>query len=119
VIRSACLAWGIEDEVCDDAELVASELVANVVDHAGTACTLDVSVNDEGLLIEVRDFYPCPPPRPGPVDRCSRRGRGLQVVAAVSTQWGVTTFHDGKSVWALLPKVSPTASSTPRRPGAG
>jgi hypothetical protein len=87
VIRSACLAWGVADEVCDDAELVASELVANVVDHAGTACTLDVSINDQ----------------------CSRRGRGLQVVAAVSTHWGVTTFHNGKSVWALLPKVSPKA----------
>ena len=44
VIRTACLAWGIETEVCDDAELVAIELVANVVDHAGTACTLDVGV---------------------------------------------------------------------------
>jgi anti-sigma regulatory factor (Ser/Thr protein kinase) len=112
VIRSVCLAWEIDDEVSDDAELVASELVANVVDHAGTTCTLDVSVNDEGLLVEVRDFYPCPPPQPGPVDPCSRRGRGLQVVAAVSPQWGVTTFHDGKSVWALLSTVSPEAVRT-------
>ena len=119
MIRSACLAWEIDDGVCDDAVLVASELVANVVDHAGTACTLDVNVNDEGLLIEVRDFYPCPSPQPGPVDQCSHRGRGLQVVAAVSTQWGVTTFHDGKSVWALLSTMSPTALSTRRSPGAG
>jgi hypothetical protein len=33
----------------------------------------------------------------------------LQVVAAVSSRWGVTPFRDGKSVWALLPRVSPTA----------
>ena len=119
MIRSACLAWGIDGEVRDDAELVVSELIANVVDHAGTACTLDVNVNDEGLLIEVRDFYPCPPPQPGPVDQCSHRGDDLQSTPAVSTQWGVTTFHDGKSVWALLSTMSPTALSTRRSPGAG
>jgi hypothetical protein len=107
-IRSACLAWGIDDGVCDDAELVASELIANVVDHAGTRCTLDVSETDEGLLIEVRDFYPCPPPQPRPVDPRARRGRGLQVIAALSARWGVTPFPDGKSIWALLPKASPT-----------
>jgi anti-sigma regulatory factor (Ser/Thr protein kinase) len=107
VIRSACLAWEVEGEVADDAELVANELVANVVDHAGTPCTLTVSMNGEELLIEVRDFYPCPPLQPQPVDPSSRRGRGLQVVAAVSSRWGVTAFHDGKSVWALLPQASP------------
>jgi anti-sigma regulatory factor (Ser/Thr protein kinase) len=61
VIRSACRAWGIDDGVCEDAELVTNELIANVVDHAGTRCTLDVSVTDQGLLIEVRDFYPVSP----------------------------------------------------------
>ena len=106
MIRSACLAWGIDDGVGEDAELVATELVANVVDHARTPCRLDVSVTDDGLLIEVRDFYPCPPPQPRPVSLSSRRGRGLHVVAAVSSRWGVTPFPDGKSVWALLSRVS-------------
>jgi anti-sigma regulatory factor (Ser/Thr protein kinase) len=114
VIRSACRAWGIDDGVCEDAELVTNELVANVVDHAGTPCSLDVSVTDEGLLIEVRDFYPCPPPQLRPVDPRGRRGRGLQVVAAVSSRWGVTPFRDGKSVWALLPRESPMAVLHPR-----
>jgi anti-sigma regulatory factor (Ser/Thr protein kinase) len=109
VIRSACLAWNIDDGVCEDAALIASELVANVVDHAGTPCTLTVSVDVDGLLIEVRDFYPCPPLRPRPIDPSSRRGRGLQVVAAVSLRWGVTPLPDGKSVWALLPGLSPRA----------
>jgi hypothetical protein len=108
LIRAACLAWGVDDGVRDDAELVVSELVANVVDHAGTRCTLDVSKSDEGLLIEVRDFYSCPSPQARPVDPLARRGRGLQVVAAVSSRWGVTPFPDGKSVWALLPRASPT-----------
>ena len=108
MIRSSCLAWGIDEGVCEDAELVVNELVANVVDHAGTRCTLDLSESDEGLLIEVRDFYPCPPPQPRPVDPRARRGRGLQVVAAMSSRWGVTPFPDGKSIWALLPRAPTT-----------
>ena len=103
MIRSICRAGDIEDEVCEDAELVATELVANVVDHARTSCTLIVAVTGAGVLIEVRDFYPCPPPQPQPFDPNNPRGRGLQVVAAVSSRWGVTPFPDGKAVWALLP----------------
>jgi anti-sigma regulatory factor (Ser/Thr protein kinase) len=108
VLRSACLAWGVDDEVRDDAELIVSELVANVVDHAGTRCTLGVTATDDGLLIEVRDFYPCSPPQARPVDPAARRGRGLQVVAALSSRWGVIPYPDGKSIWALLPRASPT-----------
>jgi len=110
VIRSVCRAGDIGDEVREDAELVATELVANVVDHARTRCTLTVTVTDAAVLIEVRDFYPCPPPQPQPFDPSNPRGRGLQVVAAVSSRWGVTPFPDGKSVWALLPGASTPAA---------
>ena len=96
----------MDDEACEDALLVATELVANVVDHAGTRCELTVDVDGEGLQIEVRDFYRCPPPRPRPQDPRAPRGRGLQVVAALSIRWGVTEFDDGKSVWAVLPVSS-------------
>jgi hypothetical protein len=37
-------------------------LVSNVVDHAGTRCELTVGVDGEGVRIEVRDYYRCPPP---------------------------------------------------------
>ena len=109
VIRLVCRVGGIGDEVREDAELVATELVANVVDHAGTRCTLTVAVTGVGVFIEVRDFYPCPPPQPQPFDPSNPRGRGLQVVAAVSSRWGVTPFPDGKSVWALLSETSTRA----------
>ena len=106
MIRSICRAGDIGDGVREDAELAATELVANVVDHARTSCMLTVTVIGEGVLIEVRDFYRCPPPQAQPFDPHNPRGRGLQVVAAVSLRWGVTPFPDGKSVWALLPGAS-------------
>ena len=95
--------------MCEDAELVTNELIANVVDHAGTRCTLDVSVTDQGLLIEVRDFYPCPPPQLRPVNPRGRRGARIAGGGGGVLTLGVTPFRDGKSVWALLPRVSPTA----------
>lgn len=103
LMRSVCSDWRVDGELCDDAQLIATELVANVVDHAGTWCELTVRAEGEQLWIEVRDFYRCPPPRPRPVDLRRGRGRGLHMVSALSTRWGVTELSDGKSVWAVLP----------------
>jgi anti-sigma regulatory factor (Ser/Thr protein kinase) len=113
LVGLACRDWGVDEEACDDALLVATELVSNVVDHAGTRCEVTFRADGEGLRIEVRDFYRCPPPRPRPLDLRARRGRGLHVVAALSIRWGVTEFDDGKSVWAVLPIPGPP--SPPRR----
>jgi len=112
LVRSACSDWAVDDALCHDVQLVATELVANVVDHADTWCELTVRAEAEELWIEVRDFYPCPPPRPRPADTRRGRGRGLHLVSALSTRWGVTEFGDGKSVWAVLP-LRPTAAVPP------
>jgi anti-sigma regulatory factor (Ser/Thr protein kinase) len=88
--------------MCEDAELVATELVANVVDHAGTPCVITVSYDDPRLRIEVEDFYRCSIPTPPPVELSAPRGRGLLVVAGLSAEWGVRDLPNGKSVWAVL-----------------
>jgi anti-sigma regulatory factor (Ser/Thr protein kinase) len=101
-VRVACRDWRLDDHTCDDALLVATELVANAVDHAQTPCVLTVSRDHDGLRITVRDFAPRQLPELQPVDVTASRGRGLQVVAAVSSEWGVTTVDGEKSVWAVL-----------------
>jgi anti-sigma regulatory factor (Ser/Thr protein kinase) len=100
----ACRDWRVDDQACEDALLVATELVANAVDHAQTPCVLTLSRDREGLRITVRDFAPGQLPQLQPVDVTAARGRGLQVVAAVSSEWGVTTVDGEKSVWAVLPE---------------
>jgi anti-sigma regulatory factor (Ser/Thr protein kinase) len=112
LIRSACQDWHVDDEACEDALLIATELVSNVVDHAGTQCKLTVATDGQELRIDVRDFYPCPPPKARPPDRSAPRGRGLQVVSVLATRWGVDEFDDGKSVWALLPIASEAPATT-------
>lgn len=102
LVRAACRDWQVDEDTCEDAALVATELVANVVDHAHTPCVLTVSRDGLGLRIDVEDFYPCAMPGPRPVDLAAPRGRGLQVITAVSVVWGVTDLDGGKSVWAVL-----------------
>jgi len=102
-VRAACTDWELDD-ICDDATIVADELVANAVLHAGTACRLALRYNAFGLTIAVRDRRPdrlpqAPPVDPEPPPRLS----GLFMVAALSGEWGVNPRQDDKTVWALLP----------------
>jgi hypothetical protein len=52
--------------------------------------------------IEVEDFFPSARPRLLPVDPTALRGRGLQMIAAISSAWGVTELGGGKAVWAIV-----------------
>jgi anti-sigma regulatory factor (Ser/Thr protein kinase) len=103
-VRMACRDWRLDAHTCDDALLVATELVANAVDHARTPCVLTLSRDQDGLRITVRDFAPGQLPQLQPVDVTAERGRGLQVVAAVSSEWGVAAVDGEKSVWAVVPE---------------
>jgi anti-sigma regulatory factor (Ser/Thr protein kinase) len=101
-LRSAAQEWGVDDDLAQDAAMVLTELVANAVDHARSESTLSLRVAHEGLCVAVRDAHPGPVPRPAPIDPTAARGRGLQMVDALTTAWGVTSHDGGKTVWAVL-----------------
>jgi hypothetical protein len=51
LIRSACRDWAVHDSACGPALVVATELVTNVIQHAGTQCELTVRVDgDDGIV---------------------------------------------------------------------
>ena len=85
-----------------DVELMTSELVTNAVRHAGTPCRLDITSDEHGLRIAVRDLRPLPTPLLDGSHLMSR-GVGLRVVATLAHEWGVVPHTDGKTVWALFP----------------
>ena len=101
-LRCATEEWGVDDDLAQDAAMVITELVANAVDHARTESTLSIGVAHEGLSVSVRDTRPGPVLRPAPIDPTAARGRGLQMVDALTTAWGVTLHAGGKTVWAVL-----------------
>lgn len=94
------------DAPCPDLQLCVSELVSNVIVHVGegTPVTLAVTHTPDGRTrVEVSD----PDPRVWPVLRAAadtdESGRGLVLLDAVATRWGVRPGpYSGKTVWAEL-----------------
>jgi anti-sigma regulatory factor (Ser/Thr protein kinase) len=83
------------------ADLVISELVTNVVRHARTGFTVRVTIG-EYVRIEVADAHPrLPAPQSPDPDR--EEGRGLSLVTACATAWGVVAHPTGKTVWCTVP----------------
>jgi hypothetical protein len=95
-------SWGSPHDR-DDAALLVSELVANVVDHVpgDAALTLELDLADGWLRIAVVDSSSAPP-----VVRHEgaglARGRGLRLVAAIADRWGAEDHHGGKRIWFEL-----------------
>ncbi len=96
-------AWGSQHDL-EDAALLVSELVSNVVDHVqGEAVlTLELALSGDWLRISVADGSAV-----RPVVREMRevrpRGRGLQLVEAIAERWGAEDHHGGKRIWFELP----------------
>src|SRR6185295_522874 len=87
VVRDAASSWGLSEDLADDAQLVVTELVSNGIDHGEGPITLAVSRKPGGMLVEVHDES-SQPPQLRPVDTSSARGRGMQLVQALSARWG-------------------------------
>lgn len=102
------------DASSDTVLLLVSELVSNAVVHAGTACTLRLSL--EGCVrVEVRDGSDALPDLPTGSDPLATSGRGLHLVRALSTTCGVQPLPGGgKQVWFELPLPGPVGA--PERP---
>ncbi len=96
---------GVAEATCADALLAVSELVTNVHLHGGTPADLVLRVNGRAVRIEVYDSGPAIPigsvRLPLPTDG---GGRGLFIVAALATSWGIRTDVGcpGKTVWIEL-----------------
>jgi anti-sigma regulatory factor (Ser/Thr protein kinase) len=87
-----------------DAEMITSELVTNAMVHAGKAgFGIEVVHLTElsGVAVIVIDSSPVPPVRQDPTAG-SEHGRGLNIVEALSTEWGWRPEAPGKVVWAIL-----------------
>jgi anti-sigma regulatory factor (Ser/Thr protein kinase) len=112
--RAALQGWDITGECRDDIILVLSEMAANALRHtrpaAGrwhVAAGLLQRRRGSGILCAVTDPGPGEP-RPRPAGRLGESSRGLQVIGALSDQWGYTAPGPaGKVVWAVL---SPSAA---------
>lgn len=84
------------------AQLAISEVVTNVVLHAHTRLHVAASLSADELRVEVRDRNPRLPAH-GPTDDGAITGRGMGLVAAVTSECGVIPMgREGKAVWFVL-----------------
>ncbi|WP_406432054.1 SpoIIE family protein phosphatase [Streptomyces sp. NBC_00631] len=97
VVARQLVEWGLED-IAFTTELVVSELVTNAVRYAGGPVGLRL-IHNESLVCEVTD-----PSNTQPRLRRARTtdegGRGLFLVAQLTSRWGSRYGSRGKTVWA-------------------
>jgi anti-sigma regulatory factor (Ser/Thr protein kinase) len=101
--------WG-HGNLCDTAELLVSEVVTNVVVHAGTPGEAVLVELPDGVRIAVTDTgRQLPDPRdPSPAEP---DGRGLGIVAMLSRRWGVEVEDATKTVWFELEGIRDASTS--------
>jgi anti-sigma regulatory factor (Ser/Thr protein kinase) len=108
-------ATDLEADELHRAKLLTSELVTNAVLHGEGKILLRAGLDSDRVLVEVVDeghgFEHVVRRR----DFNDLRGRGLGIVDAESSRWGI---HDGTThVWFELERRGPRIGTEPKPPG--
>ncbi len=104
LFREQAASWSIPQDVTDTAELLLSELMTNAYRHAKTPAGREIrarcTLTDDRLRITVADADDTLP-MPGSAYPDDETGRGLELVEALSDDWGAARRERGvgKEVW--------------------
>ncbi|MPY51583.1 SpoIIE family protein phosphatase [Streptomyces acidicola] len=103
-VREQLSDWGL-DELTPTTELLASEMVGNVVRHAKGPMRLRL-LHDTRLVCEVFDGS-LTMPRIRHATETDEGGRGLQLITALSQRWGARYTPNGKCIWTEQTLLGP------------
>ncbi len=99
-LRAALDDWQAGDYEMGAAQVL-TELATNAALHARSAYTVHLVLEPNELLVEVTDSSPVPPQARG-YGSDATTGRGIALVEALSTRWGVEASPTGKTVWCRI-----------------
>ncbi|HEY0125736.1 MAG TPA: ATP-binding protein [Blastococcus sp.] len=102
LVRELLRAWDAPHDR-EDAALLVTELISNVVDHVGgeSDLTLELQLSDRWLRIGVVDGSAIRPVvRELSTER--PRGRGMRLIQGIADRWGADDHLGGKRVWFEL-----------------
>ncbi len=85
--------------VVEDVLLLVSELVTNAVLHAATDTRVSASLQDGTVCVAVGDDDPVHAPFLAERGSMATNGRGVMLVDALATDWGIDLRDDSKVVW--------------------
>ncbi|MFF2012980.1 SpoIIE family protein phosphatase [Streptomyces sp. NPDC058195] len=117
IVRQALADWDM-GELADDAELVTGELLVNVLLHTEGGAVLTLEVLPEPVRrvrLSVQDRSSAWPRRRSPGETATS-GRGLLLLDAVATRWGIEPRGEGKAVWCEIGPVVRPADDAPTPP---
>ncbi|MFD7069027.1 SpoIIE family protein phosphatase [Streptomyces sp. NPDC059913] len=121
IVRQALTDWDMA-ELADDAELVTGELLVNVLLHTEGGAVLTLEVLPEPVRrvrLSVQDRSSAWPRRRSPGETATS-GRGLLLLDAVASRWGIEPRGEGKAVWCEIgPPARPSGTPPPSSPTAG
>ncbi len=93
-VREVLTAWGVPDELLENAELLITELVTNAVIHASSDVSVEIRQDGDVVRFGVLDHGPgqirMRVPAPGDVT-----GRGLYFLDQLAPDWTVSTERSG------------------------
>ncbi|PWJ27237.1 histidine kinase-like protein [Branchiibius hedensis] len=96
----------VPEQVVQETEQVASELVANAILHGKPlpdgSIRVHWKVRPPRVEIEVSDGGSGKTPAPKPSSEWARSGRGLRIVRSLAHEWGVSDEDGRTTVWAAL-----------------
>lgn len=98
LLRRLMASWRMQELLDGDLELLATETVTNAVVHARTDIDVTVTYTGDAVRFDVfdRDSDLPAPKRP---DLSAEGGRGLWMVATLSSTYGIESAVGGKRVW--------------------
>lgn len=102
IVASECEDADTGTEATDSAVLLTSELVTNALEHGRGSVSLTVDAGKLHVRVEVTDDEPEPPTLID-ADPEAESGRGMFIVDALASSWGIEEKTDGKVVWFELP----------------
>ncbi len=108
-LRAALETWRL-DGFGQITELLASELVSNVVVHVNAPMTLRISKGASSIRIDVEDPSSTLPELRHP-DVDDEHGRGVLFVSELADDWGAERHEGGKTVWFELDTSTATAEA--------
>jgi anti-sigma regulatory factor (Ser/Thr protein kinase) len=100
-LRDMLTGFGPSSELLEDTIVVVDELVTNAVIHAATPILVVLEYSPDRCHCSVTDKC-VEGPLPRLVERADGTGRGLRLVRAIATEWGIERSAAGTTVWAEI-----------------
>jgi anti-sigma regulatory factor (Ser/Thr protein kinase) len=110
-ISDFCNAANLGEEVCQTASLLTSELVTNAVKYGGTRAVLEARMPGGALRVSISDSNPELPAVGQSPDLTAEGGRGVLLVSALATRWGVEALPSGGKAVCFELDVGPGVKS--------